>query len=202
MLLKKSEDNRYKRRENLDTEKIKKLISEYRKFKMKNVKHFRFDENAIPSVFGRFQYWYFPAHKLHPILGEEIESTVQLVQIYFDTVTFDKIEREKKIKVEAQLSLVGGSMGLLTGFSIISAIEVIFFLFRSTRNWIILCLMINEWKLNYKYEIPSQFFLINYSTHPFPIRLACSLRINMTGVVSAVKQKFQKHLRIENWEYI
>ena len=56
MLLKKSEDNRYKRRENLDTEKIKKLISEYRKFKMKNVKHFRFDENAIPSVFGRFQY--------------------------------------------------------------------------------------------------------------------------------------------------
>ena len=56
MLLKKSEDNRYKRRENLDTEKIKKLISEYRKFKMKNVKHFRFDENAISSVFGRVQY--------------------------------------------------------------------------------------------------------------------------------------------------
>ena len=56
MLLKKNEDNRHKRRENLDTEKIKKLISEYRKFKMKNVKHFRFDENAISSVFGRFQY--------------------------------------------------------------------------------------------------------------------------------------------------
>ena len=54
-----------------------------------------------------------------------------MVQIYFDTATFDDIERDKKIKMEAQLSLIGGTMGLLTGFSIISGIEIIFFLFRS-----------------------------------------------------------------------
>ena len=64
--------------------------------------------------------------------GEEIQSTLQLVQIYFDTATFDDIERDKKIKMEAQLSLIGGTMGLLTGFSIISGIEIIFFIFRST----------------------------------------------------------------------
>ena len=64
------------------------------------------------------------------ILGEEIQSTLQLVQIYFDTATFDDIERDKKIKYEAQLSLIGGTMGLLSGFSIISGIEIIFFLFR------------------------------------------------------------------------
>ena len=52
------------------------------------------------------------------------------MQIYFDTATFDDIERDKKIKTEAQLSLIGGTMGLLTGFSIISGIEIIFFLFR------------------------------------------------------------------------
>ena len=52
------------------------------------------------------------------------------MQIYFDTATFDDIEREKKIKTEAQLSLIGGTMGLLTGFSIISGVEIIFFLFR------------------------------------------------------------------------
>ena len=62
--------------------------------------------------------------------GEEIQSTLQLVQIYFDTATFDDIERDKKIKMEAQLSLIGGTMGLLTGFSIISGVEIIFFLFR------------------------------------------------------------------------
>ena len=65
------------------------------------------------------------------ISGEELPgSTLQLVQIYFDTATFDDVERDKKIKMEAQLSLIGGTMGLLTGFSIISGVEIIFFLFR------------------------------------------------------------------------
>ena len=57
-------------------------------------------------------------------------STLQLVQIYFDTATFDDIERDKKIKLEGQLSLIGGTMGLLTGFSIISGVEIIFYLIR------------------------------------------------------------------------
>ena len=64
------------------------------------------------------------------------ESTLHLVQIYFDTATFDDIEKDKKIKMEAQLSLIGGTMGLLTGFSIISGVEIIFFLFRLIRSQI------------------------------------------------------------------
>ena len=63
-------------------------------------------------------------------MKELAESTLQLVQIYFDTATFDEVERDKKIKTEAQLSLIGGTMGLLTGFSIISGVEIIFFIFR------------------------------------------------------------------------
>ena len=53
-----------------------------------------------------------------------------MVEIYFDTATFDDIERDKKIKTEAQLSLIGGTMGLLTGFSIISGVEIVLFLLR------------------------------------------------------------------------
>ena len=65
------------------------------------------------------------------LLGLQLPlSTLELVQIYFDTATFDDIEKDKKIKTEAQLSLIGGTMGLLTGFSIISGIEIIFFIFR------------------------------------------------------------------------
>ena len=52
------------------------------------------------------------------------------MQIYFNTATFDDIEQDKKVKFEEQLSLVGGTMGLLTGFSIISGIETVYFLFR------------------------------------------------------------------------
>ena len=56
----------------------------------------------------------------HYSRGEKLSpSTLQLVEIYFDTATFDDIERDKKIKTEAQLSLIGGTIGLLTGFSII-----------------------------------------------------------------------------------
>ena len=53
-----------------------------------------------------------------------------MVEIYFDTATFDDIEKDKKIKTEAQLSLIGGTMGLLTGFSILSGVEIIYFIFR------------------------------------------------------------------------
>ena len=63
--------------------------------------------------------------------GEEHPpSTLKLVQIFFDTATFDEIERDEKVKFTAALGLVGGTMGLLTGFSIISGIEVVFFLFK------------------------------------------------------------------------
>ena len=32
-----------------------------------------------------------------------------------------------KVTVEAQLGLIGGTMGLLTGFSILSAVEILYF---------------------------------------------------------------------------
>ena len=68
--------------------------------------------------------------------GERVEeSSLHLVQIYFDTATFDEIERDKKIKFDAQLSLIGGTMGLLTGFSIISGIEIVFFLIKLIRSF-------------------------------------------------------------------
>ena len=57
--------------------------------------------------------------------GNKEKMRKQLVEIFFDTAraTFDDIEQDKKIKTEAHLSLIGGTMGLLTGFSIISGIE-------------------------------------------------------------------------------
>ena len=61
---------------------------------------------------------------------ELANSSVQLVQIYFDTASYDETERDKKIKFEAQLSLIGGTMGLLTGFSIISGFEIFSFVIK------------------------------------------------------------------------
>ena len=50
-----------------------------------------------------------------------------MIQIYFDTATFDEIEKDVRVTLEAQLGLIGGTMGLLTGFSILSGVEIIYF---------------------------------------------------------------------------
>ena len=53
---------------------------------------------------------------------------LQVVHIYFDTATYDNIERDVKVTLNAQLGLIGGTMGLLTGFSILSGVEIIYYL--------------------------------------------------------------------------
>ena len=105
--------------------------------------------------------------------GEELSPTLQLVEIYFDTATFDDIERDKKIKTEAQLSLIGGTMGLLTGFSIISGVEIVFFLIRSIS---LLALIPNIYSTNNGLN---------------NCRLVSSFQAEGTSVWSAMKSKLQ-----------
>ena len=65
-----------------------------------------------------------------------------MVHIYFDTSTFDRVEKDAKVRfiritwmlllkrkvtLMAQLGLIGGTMGLFTGFSILSGIEILYF---------------------------------------------------------------------------
>ena len=53
---------------------------------------------------------------------------LQLFQIYFDTSTFDIVENDEKVTLEAQIGLVGGTLGLFAGFSILSGVEIIYHL--------------------------------------------------------------------------
>ena len=50
-----------------------------------------------------------------------------MVNIYLDTATFDLIEKNTKNTVETQISVIGGTMGLFSGFSILSAVEILYF---------------------------------------------------------------------------
>ena len=74
-----------------------------------------------------------------------MKSSLQVVHIYFDTATYDEIQRDVKVHLfskiqiilpwlqvtlEAQLGLIGGTMGLLTGFSILSGVEIIFYILK------------------------------------------------------------------------
>ena len=54
-------------------------------------------------------------------------NKLRYVRIYFDTPAFDRITKDRAAKFVDMLSAVGGTMGLLTGFSIISGVEIIYF---------------------------------------------------------------------------
>ena len=72
------------------------------------------------------------AHSLHLNVSGSSKRfpPLHLVQIYFLPATYDQIERDKKLTLEAQLGLIGGTMGLLTGFSILSGVEIIYYAIR------------------------------------------------------------------------
>ena len=61
-------------------------------------------------------------------LDKTVFVPLQVIEIFFDTGTYDDIERDVKVTINAQLGLIGGTMGLLTGFSILSAVEIIYYL--------------------------------------------------------------------------
>ena len=55
------------------------------------------------------------------------ENKLRYVRIYFNTPTYDKITKDRAAKFVDMLSAIGGTMGLLTGFSIISGVEIVYF---------------------------------------------------------------------------
>ena len=61
------------------------------------------------------------------LLDYEWKTKLRYVRIYFDTPTFDRITKDRAAKFVDMLSAIGGTMGLLTGFSIISGVEIIYF---------------------------------------------------------------------------
>ena len=61
------------------------------------------------------------------LLEYQWKNKLRFVRIYFDTPTFDRIEKDRAAKFVDMLSAIGGTMGLLTGFSIISGVEIIYF---------------------------------------------------------------------------
>ena len=52
---------------------------------------------------------------------------LRFIRIKFDTPVFDKVTKDRSAKPVDMLSAIGGTMGLLTGFSIISGVEIIYF---------------------------------------------------------------------------
>ena len=94
------------------------------------------------SEYGKLTDWFpFPKNLkgyFHP--EEETKNPLRLVRIYFDTPTIERITKDRAAKFVDMLSAIGGTMGLLTGFSIISGVEIIYF----AAKIILSCIMKNR----------------------------------------------------------
>ena len=64
------------------------------------------------------------------LLEFEFLKPLRFVKIKFSAPVFDKVTKDRAAKFVDQLSAIGGTMGLLTGFSIISGVEIIYFAFK------------------------------------------------------------------------
>ena len=73
---------------------------------------------------------------LHPskFLEYGRRRNLRFARIYFATQSFDKVVKDRAAKPVDMLSAIGGTMGLLTGFSIISGVEIFYFLFKILKN--------------------------------------------------------------------
>ena len=79
------------------------------------------------NEYGKYTNWSpFPV-TLKNSFQSDYRNPLRFVRIYFDTPTFDRITRDRAAKFVDMLSAIGGTMGLLTGFSIISAVEIAYF---------------------------------------------------------------------------
>ena len=85
-------------------------------------------------------------------LDLKFNSTLHFIRIFFDTSNFVRIVKgsltsyiwiflyekfqDRKAKFVDIVSAVGGTMGLLTGFSIISGVEILFFIAKAAFNFV------------------------------------------------------------------
>ena len=106
-------DNRTK--DYLALENLKHAYDEYKKMYVENM-FIDKDNERSNTYLTRIKSTRKPYHDL------------QVVQIYFDTATYDQIVKDVSVTLTDQLGVIGGTMGLFAGFSFLSAAEVIYFL--------------------------------------------------------------------------
>ena len=101
-------------------ETLSPAINEYNIHK----KRFNIDDKFKGKTFMSYS---FKANFYYEFLDQEMKLELEIVRIYFDATSFDKITKDRSDSAMDKLSAIGGTMGLLTGFSIISGVEIVYF---------------------------------------------------------------------------
>ena len=79
------------------------------------------------EFYGKIRYFIISKTNFLLYLEYDSDLSLRFVRMHFYATTFDRITKDRAAKFVDMLSAIGGTMGLLTGFSIISAVEIVYF---------------------------------------------------------------------------
>ena len=102
-----------------DIDVLKSLINAYTIYKRHQIRSTVLTYDKDRPVQEEFKIASKPYHPL------------RVVQIYFDTATYDKNVKDVSVTLADQLGAIGGTMGLFSGFSFLSALEILYFLMKA-----------------------------------------------------------------------
>ena len=101
-----------------DLDLLNTLVSAYESYKRSEVGNFEIVYDKDENYRKQYQKVQKPFQPL------------QVVQIFFDTATYDKIVKDVSVTLADQLGVIGGTMGLFAGFSFLSALEIVYFVIK------------------------------------------------------------------------
>ena len=104
--------------------KLKNLVEIYLKNKERKLRNIVFDANTTEGGEIKrsvpFKFLFFSERSL--------PYNLQVLMVGIGSATYDQIEYDLAFTLEGALGLVGGTMGLFSGFSVLSGVEIVFYL--------------------------------------------------------------------------
>ena len=110
-----------------DYMKYKKMLSSEKKITLENRDY---DSKGWVTLYT----YYLFIEIFFKYVDLEKDVTLKYLRIFFEAEPYDKITKDSSAKFTDILAAIGGTMGLLTGFSIISGIEILYFGFKIILN--------------------------------------------------------------------
>jgi hypothetical protein len=118
--------------EDLDDEDLKTFVKEYLQYKRGYGTDFEnFFQNISKSpkwpVLNEQSVWFENGSDIRGHKTYRHEQRLELVELYFTAPTFETITLDAQVDFITKVSLIGGMLGLFTGFSFISYTEVLYY---------------------------------------------------------------------------
>ena len=109
----------------VDDPELSSLKEDYLKIRENRLKNIAFNANATYG--GAIK---IVRKNYHSFFSPEITLpySLQVVLIGVGSATYDQIEYDLAFTMEGALGLVGGTMGLFSGFSVLSGVEIVYYL--------------------------------------------------------------------------